>query len=502
MTIAPINDALKLAQALLGTSGIELISATYSGGDAASGTYANGPLGIANGIVVTSGAAAVALPPNDASGAGMNNGSGGDALCDSIAPGAMFLDAAKLTVNFKIKSGMSGIRLDYVVGSEEYPEYAKPEFDYNDVVGVFVDGKNVALDANGKPISIKGPFFTGTSVIVENGTQYDGSTPRLVAKVGLDDPTIVHTLTIVVCDAGDGNFDTGVFAAGLVGCSGDCAVSGGVTTWCGNGKTETGEACDDGNNVDTDGCTNACTVDPFYTCTNASPSVCTKKAAAVCGNSKIETGEECDDGNTADGDGCDSKCQKTSCGNGIFENAEECDDKNVLDGDGCSAKCKIEAGYACKNAPQINTGSDGVGGAANIGSTDPIWTWSETLGGTAEPATVAGNCAEGAWVDAPAGSTWINRYGCGKSTPEKTLTYYTATFNIASPEAAATTVLAGTVWADNEIKDVLVNGKSTKFTGSGFNGPASRLARGPATSTRPGQTPSPWWSTITPTLAT
>ena len=44
---------------------------------------------------------------------------------------------------------------------------------------------------------------------------------------------------------------------------------------CGNGLLETGEECDDGNDVDTDGCTNRCTDGP-------------------CGNGKIDPGEECD----------------------------------------------------------------------------------------------------------------------------------------------------------------------------------------------------------------
>jgi cysteine-rich repeat protein len=75
---------------------------------------------------------------------------------------------------------------------------------------------------------------------------------------------------------------------------------GRVTSVCGNGILETGETCDDGNNVNGDGCSNTCQME------NDEP---------VCGNGILETGETCDDGNTVSGDGCSSICQTeiTSC---------------------------------------------------------------------------------------------------------------------------------------------------------------------------------------------
>ena len=43
---------------------------------------------------------------------------------------------------------------------------------------------------------------------------------------------------------------------------------------------------------------------------------------AVCGNGQIEEGEACDDGNTTDGDGCSAVCaleQAAACGNSMSE---------------------------------------------------------------------------------------------------------------------------------------------------------------------------------------
>jgi cysteine-rich repeat protein len=87
---------------------------------------------------------------------------------------------------------------------------------------------------------------------------------------------------------------------------------------CGDGKynPSTGfEQCDDGNDNNTDGCSNLCTfTDPTqWDCTNTpgKKTVCVEK---VCGDGRNDTSpfyEECDDGNTVSGDGCESNCSIT-----------------------------------------------------------------------------------------------------------------------------------------------------------------------------------------------
>ena len=93
---------------------------------------------------------------------------------------------------------------------------------------------------------------------------------------------------------------------------------------CGDGVVEGGESCDDGNDVDTDDCSNTC-------------------HAPGCGDGVLNFDEACDDGNTVEGDGCDSNCTQTFCGNGILSAGEECDDKNTISGDGCDINCKPTA---------------------------------------------------------------------------------------------------------------------------------------------------------------
>src|SRR6185312_10280764 len=94
-----------------------------------------------------------------------------------------------------------------------------------------------------------------------------------------------------------------------------------IETNCGNGHTDVGEDCDDGNITDGDGCSHDCRQE-------------------ACGNHRLDPGEQCDDGNLAAGDGCSPTCNLESCGNGILDPGEVCDDGNNTDCDGCSANCK------------------------------------------------------------------------------------------------------------------------------------------------------------------
>lgn len=63
-----------------------------------------------------------------------------------------------------------------------------------------------------------------------------------------------------------------------------------------------------------------------------------------CGDGILDPSEECDDGNDIDTDGCRNDCTLPYCGDGFVDPGEECDDGNNLDGDGCSADCTMEMG--------------------------------------------------------------------------------------------------------------------------------------------------------------
>ena len=98
---------------------------------------------------------------------------------------------------------------------------------------------------------------------------------------------------------------------------------------CGNGVQEAGEACDDGNSIDADACTNSC-------------------ALAICGDGvrriDVQAGEEayeeCDDGNSDDTDTCTRTCLNATCGDGFRSGSEACDDRNDNNFDACTNACQ------------------------------------------------------------------------------------------------------------------------------------------------------------------
>jgi cysteine-rich repeat protein len=146
------------------------------------------------------------------------------------------------------------------------------------------------------------------------------------------------------------------------GCDTNCTI-----TACGNGIVTAGEACDDGNKIDGDGCDTNCTVTACGNGIATADEECDDGNAidgdgcdnncktTGCGNGITTAGEECDDGNAIDGDGCDTNCTRTACGNGVTTAGEECDDGNAIDGDGCNS-CRFAA---CNSEVPVAPGHDG-----------------------------------------------------------------------------------------------------------------------------------------------
>ncbi len=175
-------------------------------------------------------------------------------------------------------------------------------------------------------------------------------------------------------------------------------------TYCGDSHLDAGEQCDDGNNVNGDGCSATCniercgdgivgnspgeTCDPPGTTAGANGNIC-RSDCTVCGDGIKQTGEQCDDGNNISGDGCENNCAVTPicgdgivgntpgetcdppgsnagqpnecrddctyCGDGYLDASEECDDGNNINGDGCSATCNKELFGGCRMTGGHNT---------------------------------------------------------------------------------------------------------------------------------------------------
>jgi len=248
LRITPTRDAQTLVQNLVG-QGLTVQGVTYSGGSVldplfglpigeAAGVFTGGPQGIRDGIVITNGDATLMLPPNymdDATGVlapevYILGGVESDPLCQKVIGEDDFgiFDPVRLTIDFTVAQGYDGLQIDYLFGSEEYPEYVGDIF--ADAFGFFVGDRgapestytNIGLDLDDAPININGPFFRGGSVVEDAAaTQYDGTTPRLTSTIRLQ-PGGAYRMIIVVCDAGDEYLDSGVFLAALGGCQGEC----------------------------------------------------------------------------------------------------------------------------------------------------------------------------------------------------------------------------------------------------------------------------------------
>ena len=151
-------------------------------------------------------------------------------------------------------------------------------------------------------------------------------------------------------------------------CQPELPAVGEVEGRCGDGVVGAGEACDDGNEVNEDACTNRCEAarcgdsftrtdrragEPgFEACDDGNINdrdACTNACvAATCGDGiwrrdlllQDEPGfERCDDGNDDNDDACTSLCAPPRCGDGLLRDGEACDDGNAIDTDGCLSTC-------------------------------------------------------------------------------------------------------------------------------------------------------------------
>src|SRR4029453_14598640 len=151
-------------------------------------------------------------------------------------------------------------------------------------------------------------------------------------------------------------------------------------TFCGDGRVDPGEACDDG--AAPGGCLPNCSLPtPTATATATqatAPATATPTAPPLCGDGMLQPPEQCDDGNQVDGDGCDSNCTLTPtpppCGDGAVQPPEQCDDGNAIDGDGCDSDCTLTVGVPLANELCI---TEVV--------TDPQRDWSDSSGAAGLP---------------------------------------------------------------------------------------------------------------------
>ena len=234
LTVVATNDANVLANTLLG-SGINLVgNPIYTGAIAASGTFKGGlaaGIGIESGIILTTGLATNALPPNNNDGKSTENGTPGDPDLNALlqarggsSAGLTTNDAAVLEFTFNSQGG--NLFFNFVFASEEYNEWVNSQF--NDVFGFFLDNRNIALiPGTTTPVAINtvnggnplgtdatNPQYFHNNSTIDGGPfysiQYDGFTNVFTAHA-LHLSSGPHTIKLAIADTSDQRLDSAVF---------------------------------------------------------------------------------------------------------------------------------------------------------------------------------------------------------------------------------------------------------------------------------------------------
>lgn len=245
ITVAQNQTAAALATALTG-SGVLVLSPVLTCDTGANGLFTTvvDPIGVADGIVLTTGSAsAIAAPASTFESVG-HTPSLTDADLATLAGGTTN-DACVLEFDFKAAGDT--IKFNYVFASEEYPEFACSSF--NDVFGFLISGGvtsplttyatpyNIArVPGTNIPVCINsvnsaptgttyaiatcsalGPGSPFGMYYVDNSASttlvYDGKTTVLTAIAAVS-PCDTYHLKLGIADVGDNAYNSGVFIKG------------------------------------------------------------------------------------------------------------------------------------------------------------------------------------------------------------------------------------------------------------------------------------------------
>ncbi len=250
---------------LLGSC-VEAFNISYTGAAVAAGYFTNGQgIGMASGVLLTSGNTNIAPGPNTLTDATFDSQTPGDAALETAAGVSPTFDATVLEFDFI--SFRDTVTFNYIFASEEYPEFVCSEF--NDAFAFLVTGpgyapntniaripgSNLAVainSVNGGQVGSEGSILnctslTNTAYYVDNTnglvTQYDGYTVPLTATMVVV-PCSTYHIKLVIADVGDHLYDSGVF---LQAQSFSAGESVGVNATAYNNSSVNYEGCFDGN---------------------------------------------------------------------------------------------------------------------------------------------------------------------------------------------------------------------------------------------------------------
>lgn len=217
--------ATDMAEAMFG-DGIKIVSASYTGADAASGIYTGADQtmpGVApsdSGVILSTGSATDITNDsgdvNTINGTTTDFGLAGDSDLDQMV-GAKTHDAAVFEAQF-VPQGDT-LTMQVTFSSEEYLEYVNSGF--NDAVGIWVNGEKAQLTVGDGNITIDNiNDVSNSNLYIDNpssadvlNTEMDGVTVRLTLKAPVK-PGEINTIKIAIADTGDGAYDSNLMIAG------------------------------------------------------------------------------------------------------------------------------------------------------------------------------------------------------------------------------------------------------------------------------------------------
>ncbi|MCX6306841.1 MAG: choice-of-anchor L domain-containing protein [Bacteroidetes bacterium] len=220
----------QLVQNYLVGAGITVSNVTFNGtsnnitsdqvGTFVAAGIAKTQLGLAGGILMTSGKASIAIGPNSLPGAGSQVGGPGDPDLNTLS-GSNTAD--KAVIEFDFIPQFDTVRFRYVFGSEEFFEYCNQ---FNDAFGFFLSGPGITGTFSNNSVNIaRMPGSLNNYVTINNICantlsrwsnaggqyfQYDGLTYVYTAWYVVQPCTTYH-IKLAIGDAVDKAFDSGVF---------------------------------------------------------------------------------------------------------------------------------------------------------------------------------------------------------------------------------------------------------------------------------------------------
>lgn len=216
-------SAMTMANAMFG-SGVQVVSASYSGPSSSSATFTNGNLapGVlpsSSGVILSTGdvrnfTQSSGDPNRNTNTSTDTSGANNNSQFNAVA-GASTFDAVWIDANFIPSGDVMSMR--FIFSSDEYPEYVNSNF--NDVMGVWVNGTYVPVSIGNGTSSINNinpltqPNLFTSNVNDDFNTEMDGFTVTLTLTISVR-PGVVNSIRIGIADTGDAQFDSNLIIVG------------------------------------------------------------------------------------------------------------------------------------------------------------------------------------------------------------------------------------------------------------------------------------------------